>query len=127
MNKSNILGSLSDRAKEILAEQLPVIQKMVTDKAMTFVKTHGLNYLQDNEKLKPLFETTYQALPLPIRLLVRQDTFIQFCLSKKDFLLEGYLPKPEKKVDIRVQSGSTITPQKIQAKVPTVKTPKKPG
>ena len=96
MSKFNLLSDLSDKAKGLLSEQLPFIRQLMTEKALGLAKEHGLNFLQDNDKLRPLFETTYQALPLPLRVLVRQETFITFCLSQKDNLLGNLVPPTAK-------------------------------
>jgi hypothetical protein len=55
-----------------------------------FLKTYGLkgvHFVADGERLAPLFGTVYQSLPLPVRMLVKQETFVRFCLSQKENLL----------------------------------------
>jgi hypothetical protein len=45
----------------------------------------------DDEKLKGSLRVIHDALPLPIRLAIKEDTFIRVCLDKRD----RWMPKEE--------------------------------
>jgi hypothetical protein len=41
----------------------------------------------DDGKMKLLFEMVYVILPLPVKLVVKEDSFVKFCFSRRDRLL----------------------------------------
>lgn len=114
----DLFNSLSDKAKSILQEQIPLIRTLVLEKLPAQAKGAGLAFIQDNDRLKPIFETTYQALPLPIRTLVKQDTFVNFCLSKKDLLFANSTTKPDLKAE-------PVKDEPVKAKLATKPKPTK--
>ena len=109
-----MIEQLTDKARQLLLAQLPAIQKRITEQMPAFLKTYGLkgvHFVTDSERLAPLFSTVYQSLPLPVRMLVKQETFVRFCLSQKENLLgkwpeTGTLP----------QTGLPAQPAKGKAK-----------
>ncbi len=89
-----MIEQLTDKAKSLLLAQLPAIQKHITEQMPAFLRTYGLKGVQfvtDSERLTPLFGTVYQSLPLPVRVLVKQETFVRFCLSQKENLVGKWL------------------------------------
>jgi hypothetical protein len=89
-----MIEQFTDKAKSLLLAQLPAIQKHITEQMPAFLKTYGLKGVQfvtDSERLAPLFGTVYQSLPLPVRVLVKQDAFVRFCLSQKEHLVGKWL------------------------------------
>ncbi len=89
-----MIEQLTDKAKSLLLAQLPAIQKHITEQMPAFLKTYGLKGVQfvtDSERLTPLFGTVYQSLPLPVRVLVKQETFVRFCLARKENLVGKWL------------------------------------
>jgi hypothetical protein len=85
-----MIEQLTDKAKSLLLAQLPAIRKHITEQMPAFLKTYGVKGVQfvtDSERLAPLFGTVYQSLPLPVRVLVKQETFVRFCLSQKESLV----------------------------------------
>ncbi len=96
-----MIEQLTDNARQLLLAQLPAVQKRITEQMPAFLKTYGLkgvHFVTDSERLAPLFGTVYQSLPLPVRMLVKQETFVRFCLSQKENLLgkwaESETPTP---------------------------------
>ncbi len=113
-----MIEQLTDRAKSLLLAQLPAIQKHVTEQMPAFLKTYGLKGVQfvtDSERLTPLFGTVYQSLPLPVRVLVKQETFVRFCLSQKENLL-GKWAEAETPTPTGLPAGSAKGPAKGKAK-----------
>jgi hypothetical protein len=89
-----MIEQLTDKARQLLLAQLPAIQRRITEQMPAFLKTYGfkgVQFVTDSERLAPLFGTVYQSLPLPVRMLVRQETFVRFCLSQKENLLVKWL------------------------------------
>jgi|GEM_PF-2261423 len=89
-----MIEQLTDKAKLLLLAQLPAIQKHITEQMPALLKTYGVKSVQfvtDSERLTPLFGTVYQSLPLPVRVLVKQETFVRFCLSQKENLVGQWL------------------------------------
>jgi hypothetical protein len=89
-----MIEQLTGKAKSLLLAQLPAIQKHISEQMPAFLKTYGMKGVQfvtDSERLTPLFGTVYQSLPLPVRVLVKQDTFVRFCLSQKENLVGKWL------------------------------------
>jgi hypothetical protein len=89
-----MIEQLTDKAKSLLLAQLPAIRKHIIEQMPAFLKTYGLKGVQfvtDSERLTPLFGTVYQSLPLPVRVLVKQDTFVRFCLSQQENLVGKWL------------------------------------
>ena len=109
-----MIGQLTGKARQLLLAQLPAIQKRITEQMPAFLKTYGLkgiHFVTDSERLAPLFGTVYQSLPLPLRVLVKQETFVRFCLSQKENLL-GKWPETE----APTQTGLPAGPAKGKAK-----------
>ena len=89
-----MIEQLTDKVKSLLLAQLPAIQKHVTEQMPAFLKTYrlkGVQFVTDSERLTPLFGTVYQSLPLPVRVLVKQETFVRFCLARKENLVGKWL------------------------------------
>ncbi len=89
-----MIEQLTDKAKSLLLAQLPAIRKHITEQMPAFLKTYGLRGVQfvtDSERLTSLFGTVYQSLPLPVRVLVKQETFVRFCLSQQENLVGKWL------------------------------------
>jgi hypothetical protein len=45
------------------------------------------DHLANPEKVASDSKVVYSLLPMPVRLLVKEDAFVQFCLDHKDELL----------------------------------------
>jgi hypothetical protein len=110
-----MIEQLTDRARQLLLAQLPVIRKHITEQMPAFLKSYGLKGVQfvtDSERLAPLFGTVYQSLPLPLRMLVKQETFVRFCLSQKEHLVGKWLEAeapPETALPARTAKGKANT------------------
>ena len=40
--------------------------------------------VNDNGKMTTVFQNVYTVLPAPVRLMVSQDKFVEFCMAHKD-------------------------------------------
>ena len=78
-------GSSASVAQEkVIQEYLPRIIVILREKAGPAV----LEILSDAEKLAELARSAYQALPMPVRLVVKEQSFIDWVVSHQDSVIE---------------------------------------
>ena len=65
-------------------EHLPKIQKVFKEK----VAPTALAAAKDDKTMENIFDTVYQALPLPLRLVIKKNDFVEFCFKHRDKLVE---------------------------------------
>lgn len=70
-------------AEQVLADHWPRIQELFHSK----VGPAALAAVQDDAQMKTIVTFIYDALPFPVRPLVKQDVFVTFCLAHRDKLL----------------------------------------
>ncbi len=93
-----MFGKLFDDAKSMATSNFGTVK----DKAQTFIDNHwseiekyiipsllkiSEDHLNDTETLSSAFESAHALLPLPLRLAIKRETFVSFCLSKRADLL----------------------------------------
>lgn len=78
-------GMASGKSKtiELFEKHRPEIENILVNGLMTVAEKR----LQDDETLRQVFEKGYEALPLPIRLLLPQEKFVEFSMKEKEPLL----------------------------------------
>jgi hypothetical protein len=76
-------GAVGQGAQEKIKEHWPAVQQMFRDKVGPQLRDH----LANPEKVASDSKVVYSLLPMPVRLLVKEDAFVQFCLDHKDELL----------------------------------------
>ena len=74
--------SLDQDSQRKLEENWPKVKELFREK----VGPAALAAVQDDRQMTPVLKMVYEALPFPIRLVVKQDAFIQFCLAHRDRL-----------------------------------------
>lgn len=80
-NAAEQAGSTASVAQEkVIQEYLPKIATILRETAGPAV----LEIISDVEKLGDLSRTAYQALPMPVRLVVKEQSFIDWVLSHQD-------------------------------------------
>jgi hypothetical protein len=70
-------------AQEKIREHWPRIQKLFEEK----VGPAALAAAKNEESMRSLFETVYRRLPFRVRMVIKEETFVQFCLKNKDRLV----------------------------------------
>lgn len=65
---------------------LPTVRKILNDKAQSFAKGDGP---------KVVFKSVYNMLPGAIRLVVKEDSFVEFCMTHKNKLLSENIKQPK--------------------------------
>lgn len=83
MDWKQTLRSAKGGAEQVLAQRWPQVQQVFTEK----VGPAALAAATDEETLARACRLVYQALPLPVRIVVAEDAFVRFCLEQKDRLL----------------------------------------
>ncbi len=71
--------------RQFLQNQLPIIRKTVLEKIPAPILLHtkkSLGFLAEKERLRHIFETVYQTLPFAVRVVIRHDIFVDFCLAQ---------------------------------------------
>ena len=77
-------ASASVAQEKVIQEYLPKIVAILREKAGPAV----LEILSDIDKLGDLARTAYQALPMPVRLIVKEQGFIDWVVSHQGKLTE---------------------------------------
>lgn len=77
------VSTVSNKGHDILQKNLPKIQELFKKQVGTALVTVA----KDDAKMKVISQTVYGLLPVPIRLVVNEDVFVQFCLTHKDKVL----------------------------------------
>jgi hypothetical protein len=75
--------ALNERVETVVEKHLPKIQKFIKEKIAPSV----LLAMQNDEMMQSLLAPIYEALPLPIRLVVKKEAFVKFCFKHRDKLI----------------------------------------
>lgn len=91
----SLFSNLKDKADKISDAVAVKLEshwdKILTKANSTLASTNQSikNIIHDDAKLTSLFETVHGSMPLPFRLIVKQDAFVAFCLkNRKRFLTD---------------------------------------
>jgi hypothetical protein len=79
----NFSEKLDVAAQQKIEENWPKIQQVFQEK----VGPAALAAAQDDDQMRSVFKMAHQALPFPLRLVVKEDAFVQFCFAHRDNLL----------------------------------------
>ena len=74
---SEKLSSTKSKANKIIEKNWPKIEKVIIE---TMVST-AEDKLTNDSMLESLFETVYEVLPMPLRLVIPRKKFIHFFLT----------------------------------------------
>jgi hypothetical protein len=76
-------GAFDKDAERKLEENWPKIQQLFQEK----VGPAALAAAKDDEKFASAVKIVYEVLPFPVKLVVKQDAFRQYCLLHRDRLI----------------------------------------
>jgi hypothetical protein len=76
-------STLGASVQEKIQANWPMIKQQFQDKLGNDLRNH----LADPEKAVAASKMVYSVLPMPVRLIVKEEVFVQFCLQHKDELL----------------------------------------
>jgi hypothetical protein len=77
-------SSASSTQEKVMQEYLPKIVIILKEKAGPAL----VEIISDLERLSQLARTAYQALPMPVRLIVKEQSFIDWILAHQDKILD---------------------------------------
>ena len=74
---------LKDKAGDMLEQQLPKVQALVSAQ----LGSRGREIAADEALLTRCFGNAYEFLPAPVRMLVKRERFVAFCLDNRHRLV----------------------------------------
>ncbi|MCL2295357.1 MAG: hypothetical protein FWC36_10945 [Spirochaetes bacterium] len=77
MDLGNVLNKQIEKTIE---EHWPQIQKIFQEK----VGPAALAAAENDKAVEAIFSLVYQGLPFPVKLVVKKDAFVNFCLANRD-------------------------------------------
>lgn len=78
-----VVADAGNKAQEILTQYIPKIRAVFTDKIGPAV----LANVKDDETIAELSKLVYGLLPVMLRLAVKEERFVRFCLANRDTLV----------------------------------------
>ena len=81
--------NINQQIENLINEHWIYIKKAFKENVGSIV----LEEVKDDNTMKTLFTTIYKQLPLPVRLLIKKDIFIQYCLKHRDRFI-GNIQEP---------------------------------
>ena len=109
-NAADIAGASASVAQEkVIQEYLPKIVAVLREKAGPAV----LDILSDIDKLGDLARTAYQALPMPVRLVVKEQNFIDWVISHQGKVIELVRDQSEK-TDVSSVAANILMPGEVE-------------
>lgn len=79
----NFRDKLDVGAQQKIEEYWPKIQQVFQEK----IGPAALAAAQNDDQMRTVFSMAHQLLPFPVRMFVKEETFVQFCLAHRDDLL----------------------------------------
>ncbi|WP_413112490.1 hypothetical protein [Thaumasiovibrio sp. DFM-14] len=78
----NKLGESDNGSKfeEIIKAQWPKIETMLLER----LGPVAADKLNNEEFITKTFETTYECLPMPVRMILKKEKFMAYCMEHKD-------------------------------------------
>jgi hypothetical protein len=81
--KSKAAQATNGKSDQLIADNLDRVRKLFKTKLGQSVKTIVI----DDGKMTEISQFVYGELPLPVRLVVKEDDFVRFCLDNRDKVL----------------------------------------
>jgi hypothetical protein len=78
---------LTDWTSRLLDSFTPQIQKLVAHQLVKQSLTRVQAAMRDDGVMRELFGATYDCLPKPVYRFVKEETFIQFCMERRQKIL----------------------------------------
>jgi hypothetical protein len=83
-SKFNITkASIGEDSQKKLEENWPKIQTLLKET----LGSAALAAAKDDQTMTSLLKVVHEALPFPLRMLVKQEIFVQYCLVHRDQLI----------------------------------------
>jgi len=85
---------LNQQVEKTIEQYWPEVQKLIQEK----VAPSALAAAKDDKAMGLLLTPVYQMLPLPVRMVIKKDVFIGFCLQHRDRLIPAATPAEGNKI-----------------------------
>lgn len=99
-NAQKTIGGMIDGAKNstesIIEKSWPKIEAVLYEGLIGLAESK----LKDDKSLVSAFETAYEIMPTVIRLSISRDTFVDFCLTRKESILQKLSVYKDEKTNI---------------------------
>ena len=79
-----VFDKIKNKTEKTLEDNLPKIKDLFKEKVGPMTK----NLLLDDERMRPVTATIYQALPFVVRMVVKEETFTEYCLKNRSRLFK---------------------------------------
>jgi hypothetical protein len=79
----NFRDKLDAGTQEKIQENWPRVQQIFQEK----IGPAALAAAKNDDQMRSVFKMAYEALPFPLRMVVKEDVFVQFCFAHRDNLL----------------------------------------
>jgi hypothetical protein len=80
---TNAKGRIEEATAKKIEEHWPRVQQLFQEK----VGPAALAAAHNDETVTSAAKLVHEALPFPLRMVVKQDTFVEFCLAHRDKLV----------------------------------------
>jgi hypothetical protein len=80
----SVKTSVDQESQRKIEENWPKVQQIFQEK----VGPAALAAAQDDAAMTKVIVIVHEALPFPLRMMVKQEAFVKFCLSHRDRLME---------------------------------------
>lgn len=101
------INNIRELPSSIIEKHWSKIEKILYEMLINMASSK----LNDDEALAFVFDKAYEFMPTPIRLILPRNQFIQFCLSRKEFILRkipSYNELKKKQINTKVSQSQTI-------------------
>jgi hypothetical protein len=88
-------------ASAIVSKSWPAIRTIIKDK----IEPIAIEYLSDDERVEHLARLIYPFLPTAVQFILREEDFVQVCISNKEVLLEMYSRRFGRSLPTSAKSG----------------------
>lgn len=92
--------SVSSSAEELWAQHGDTVEKIVVDGLIDVAE----DKLNDQEFILSSFETIYELLPTPIRLVISRDYFLRKCFAQKEVIHAKVLTVKSQRTEVMTSS-----------------------
>ena len=99
------LTATKSKARDIFDKNWPKFEEVIVKGLINITEEK----LKDDKALTSAFGKAYELLPVPVRLVLSRDNFLNFCMLKKEPLLEKVQKYKENKAKPPEQVQEAIT------------------
>jgi hypothetical protein len=84
--KKKAIEVASNKSNEIIASNLPKIQALFKEK----VESSSIALAKNDAKMTEISKGVYGALPAPVKLILTESVFVEFCLKNRSKVIPNF-------------------------------------